>query len=604
LLLAAERTIGPVNGYELAAPGLGFATDDLLVGTGPADAAGIGASWLASVHRRSTGGADAWQLQQTIAGPGTATRLGQSIAVSGPYVAVGMPDDGAAGLQSGSVMVWYHAKMAGGSRWLAVGRFAATTPAAGARFGAAVTVFDGTGNEDWLAVGAPGENSGRGAVYLFQLNPIYPEPAHLRLVPATAALDPADEFGASVSFWPNFHLAVGAPGDDGTGSNAGAAYLFEKDLRGVETWGQRKKIERPAGETLTGFGADLVHTAETLAIALPPAPAAPGKVFHFEPNTGGTSSWGQSAVQLPPAGSPQGFATSLAADPRFPYLVIGATGQAPDDKNGIPEIPGKAFVYSINSAGDTLTLLDELGGTAAEGHGFGGTAAEGHGFGGSVANSTVTRIVVGNAGFAGRGKTFTYNATDPVPEWSLYHTREGGVPGDGLGLAVAALPLFTFSAAPWSDVGGSDAGAVFIDRSGSYELWAANQGPGFTEWFPEQDPDGDGLANLGEFGLGGNPLSASSRPPLTMVRTPFVNGATSWPALRWDPPALPYPVGMLRYQMQRSTTLESWSDTTPDGGTGLGDPAGNFFRIEFPREFFRIDFRYPAPPVGGGLLFE
>jgi hypothetical protein len=590
-LAAADTTIGPVNGYDVAPPGLGFATDDLLVGTGPADAAGIGASWLASVHRRDSGGAGAWQLQQTLAGPGTATRLGQSIATSRSYVAVGMPDDSAAGLGSGSVLLWYQAKMDGGSRWLPIGRFEASTPAAGARFGAAVTVFE-SNDEAWLAVGAPGENSGRGAVYLFPLNPIYPEPAHLRLVPATVTLDPADEFGASVSFWPNFHLAVGAPGDDGTGSNAGAAYLFEKDLRGVEAWGQRRKIERPAGEVLTGFGSDLVFTAESLAIALPPGPAAPGKVFHFEADTGGTSLWGQSALQLPPAGSPQGFATSLAADPRFPYLVIGATGQAPDDKSGVPEIPGKAFVYSINSAGNALTLLDELGGTAAEGHGFGG----------SVASSTVTRIVVGNAGFAGRGKTFTYDVTGPVPDWSLFHTREGSLPGDGLGLAVAALPLFTFSGAPWSDAGGSDAGAVFIDRSGSYELWAANQGPGFTDWFPEQDADGDGLANLGEFGLGGDPRSASSRPPLTMVRTTFVNGGTTWPALRWEPPALPYPVGMLRYQMQRSTTLQGWSDTNPDGGFGLGDPSGHFFRIEFPREFFRIHFRYPAPPTSGGLV--
>jgi hypothetical protein len=90
-----------------------------------------------------------------------------------------------------------------------------------------------------------------------------------------------------------------------------------------------------------------------------------------------------------------------------------------------------------------------------------------------------------------------------------------------------------------------------------------------------------------------------------MVRTTFVNGSTTWPALRWDPPSLPYPVGMLRYQFQSSTDLSRWFDTSPDGGFGLGDPPGRFFRIQLPREFFRIDFRYPdEPETGGPILVE
>jgi len=212
-------------------------------------------------------------------------------------------------------------------------------------------------------------------------------------------------------------------------------------------------------------------------------------------------------------------------------------------------------------------------------------------------------VVVGNAGHTGTGKTFTYDLTSiSPPTWSLMHTRAGTVPGDALGIAVAALPMFTLSAAPWSDLAGTDAGAVFIDRAGSYELWAANQGPGFTDWYPDADADGDGLANLMEFGLGGNPLSAASRPPFEMESTTFVNGPTMWPALRWDPPSLSYSTGMLRYQFQSSINLTHWSNTSPDGGFGFGDPPGRFFRINLPREFFRIDFRYPAEPETGGLI--
>ncbi len=590
--LTAEHTVGPLHGYPLVLPGLGFATGDLFHGLGPANATGLGASWLASIHRNSTGGTEAWGHELTLSGPGSPSRFGRSIAASGNYVAVGMPDDPTFGLETGCVMVWVQARIAGGSVWLPIGRFQATVPAAGAKFGASVTVFD-SDTGDWLAVGAPGENSGRGAVYLFPLNPLAPQPATLRLVPPTV-LNPNDEFGASLAFWENFHLAVSATGDDAAGSNAGAVYLFEKNLGSTNAWGHRTKINRPAGEVRTGFGSDVAFTSQHLAIALPPATPGPGKVFLFSPNTGGTDNWGQTSVQLPPAGSPAGFASSLAADPSYGSVVIGATGRAPDDKNGIVEIPGNAYVYTVDSSG-IWTPRATLGGTLAEGHGFGD----------SVATAAVSRVVVGSAGFGGTGKTFTYDlASISPPTWSLMHTHAGAMPGDGLGIAVAALPMFSLSAAPWSDLAGTDAGAVFVDRSGSYELWAANQGPGFTDWHPEADADGDGLANLMEFGLGGNPLSMASRPPFGMARTTFVNGPTNWPALRWDPPSLPYPVGMLRYQFQSSTDLSRWFDTSPDGGFGLGDPPGRFFRIDLPREFFRIDFRYPDEPETGGPILE
>jgi len=118
----------------------------------------------------------------------------------------------------------------------------------------------------------------------------------------------------------------------------------------------------------TAFGTDVAFTSNHLAIALPPATPGPGKVFLFSPNTGGTDNWGQTSVQLPPVGSPQGFASSLAADPFYGAIVIGATGRAPDDKNGIAEIPGNAYVYTVNSSG-VWTAQATLGGTLAEGHG-------------------------------------------------------------------------------------------------------------------------------------------------------------------------------------------------------------------------------------------
>lgn len=557
--------------------GMGFADEDFLYGFGPPSTTNLSAAWLASVHRRSNGGTDGWQLQQTLTGPGSSMRMGRSMAVSGGYVAVGMPDDNAVGIGSGCVMVWYRVPLSGNSVWVPVGRFQASVPAEGANFGKSVAVIDGGGSDDWLAVGAPGENSNRGAVYLFPLNTSGPTTATKRVV--ASPLDVADNFGNSVSLWSDNHLAVGSPGDDDAGSNAGAVFVYDQDFGGTNNWGQRRKIPRPAGETHPGFGTSIAFTGELLCSALPSMGTATGKIFAYAPDQGGTENWGQISSKTAPAGSPPGFPAALGAMATQDNLLVGAPGN-------VPAVPGKAYLFGLSASG-VWTDISPLGGTAAEGHGFGTAVA-----------LSGSRIVIGNPFFGSSGKTFSYDLTTfTVPlTFSLMCTREGS-PGDAVGSAVGAMPLLSLSAAPWSDLAGTDAGAVFVDRAGAYEVWAASQGASFTQWLPEEDPDGDGLGNLGEFGMGGNPLLDTSRPPLVMTRTTFTNTSTSFPALRWDRPSLPYSVTGLNYQMRRSLDLVNWTNASPDGGLGFGDPPGRYFRISGERSFFRIEFQYPINPA-------
>ncbi len=568
-LQVADFMLSTPQGFPPMAPGIGFSYEDLLCGLPPSTPTGVSSSWVVPVFRRSTGGTDGWQQQQLLSGPGTATQMGKSIATDGQFIAVGMPDDGAAGAQTGSVMVWYQAKMTDGSVWIPTGRFEATTPVAGARFGESVAIYDG-GNQARLAVGAPGENGGRGAVYIFDTTALAPVAATKRVVPSSA-LDAADGFGTSVSFRGSGYLAVGCPGDDDAGSNAGAAYVFERDLGGTSNWGQRKKILRPAGETLASFGKCVAFTIPSLFVSLPSA-ATSGKIFAFREDQGGTDNWGQFAVKTAPAGSPIGFPASLGTSSGFSLLAAGAP-------SFVLGTPGKAYLLGLDDSA-VWTEYATFGGTAAESGGFGTAVAC---YGGEVA--------VGDPFKGSGGKSYTYNLTG-VLTWSLLHTRDGAT-GDALGTAVGLMPGFTFSAAPWSDLGGTDAGAVFVERSGPYELWAANQGAAFTQWYPEQDPDGDGLKNLEEFGMGGNPMSASSRVDLVMTPTVFTNSSTSFPAMRWNRPSLPYSVSGLTYQMRRSANLVKWVNATADGGLNFGDPPGLYYRITGDRGFFRIEFHYP-----------
>ncbi|QJE95932.1 FG-GAP repeat protein [Luteolibacter luteus] len=573
---AADFTVRRPALFAGPAIGMGFAGEDFLYGFGPPQTANLSALWLASVHRRSTGGADGWQLQQTLKGPESAARMGRSMAVSGGFVAVGMPDDSAAGIGSGSVMVWYRVPTPGNSVWIPVGRFQANVPTAGANFGKSVAVIEGSSSEDWLAVGAPGENSNRGAVYLFRLFNSGPTTATKRVV--ASPLDSADNFGSSVSLWKNNHLAVGSPGDDDAGSNAGAVFIFDQGFGGTNNWGLRKKIPRPAGETHPGFGTSVAFTDDLLCATLPALGTATGKIFAHAPNQGGTENWGQVSFKTAPAGSPPGFPAALGANATQETVVVGAPGD-------VPAVPGKAYLFGLDASGAWEDIVP-----------FGGTAAEGHGFGTAVAISGA-RIVIGNPLFGSSGKTFSYDipVLSSPPAFTLMCTREGS-PGDAVGSAVGAMPLLSLSAAPWSDLAAADGGAVFVDRAGAYELWAASRGAAFTQWLPEEDPDGDGLSNLGEFGMGGNPLSGSSRPALVMSRTTFTNTSTTFAAMRWDRPSLPYSVGGLNYQMRRSSDLLRWNNASPDGGLGLGDPPGRYFRILGGRGFFRIDFQYPTNP--------
>src|SRR5690606_12998493 len=96
--------------------------------------------------------------------------FGSTIAAHGNYVAVGMPAESAHGSQSGAVMVWYRFPGAEGMEWLPAGRFESPEAAAGERFGASLALLEDSGIA-WLAVGAPGANGGRGAVYLHLIRP-------------------------------------------------------------------------------------------------------------------------------------------------------------------------------------------------------------------------------------------------------------------------------------------------------------------------------------------------------------------------------------------------------------------------------------------------
>ena len=70
-------------------------------------------------------------------------------------------------------------------------------------------------------------------------------------------------------------IIVGADGEDGAGTDRGAAYIFSKDLGGADNWGQVAKIVSAIPLTSTNSAIPSPSTVISL-LSAPPARTGPG----------------------------------------------------------------------------------------------------------------------------------------------------------------------------------------------------------------------------------------------------------------------------------------------------------------------------------------
>lgn len=543
-----------------------------------------GASWAVCVQRRGTGD---WNRAQLIEGPGLPERLGKVIAMRGDYLVAGMPGDDGTGIDSGAVMVWRVLSLpTNGDRWFPLARIESPTPVAGDRFGASVAI--GAGGEDrneyWIAVGAPGVNSGRGAVYLFNLSSsssLGGAPTMIVRTPA-AGLSADDQFGASVALSGTTDipgpliLAAGAPGKNGADTDSGVVYLFKQDTGGADAWGEWKTISRPLIPGGKFFGDRVALAGDGgLAVGQRPVGGVPGKVYLFSRYEGGTDNWGMTDRIEAPVAAPPRFAETLSASRNG--LLVGAPGGS----------SGRAYYYG-NSITPSATF---------------GDASSGPEFGAAVSISDDASLIIGDPGVnAGAGRISAWELTSlfPTITWTPLFQQDGAF-DSAFGSAVASSKIYHAGGAPSSDAAGTDYGAIEVYRAGSYEKWAAAQGTGFTDWHPDMDADHDGQSNLIEFALGSNPR-VGTLGIFTMNRTTYPSGPEPYPAMRFVRPSLPYSKSALLYRMERSENLTSWLNARYD--VLLDDPLARYYSATAARGFFRLNPKYPdfTPELEGGLV--
>ncbi|WP_165440692.1 Ig-like domain-containing protein [Rubripirellula amarantea] len=198
-------------------------------------------SGAAYIFGRDIGGADNWGRITKIVGSDTAKRdlFGRSVDVSGNTVVVGASVADPVGISSGAAYV-FERDHGGTDNWGEVKKLIGSTQLAGDRFGQSVSI-----DADRIAVGAfrhNGSASDTGAVYVFDRDQGGTE--NWGEVAALEAGDGSanDQFGFSVSVDGTL-VAVGAPLDDTGGSNQlGSVYVFSRDEGGANNWGQTTKL--------------------------------------------------------------------------------------------------------------------------------------------------------------------------------------------------------------------------------------------------------------------------------------------------------------------------------------------------------------------------
>ncbi|KAB7725596.1 hypothetical protein F5984_25845 [Rudanella paleaurantiibacter] len=185
--------------------------------------------------------------------------FGTSVAISGDYAIVGVPNDAiGSNAAQGSAYIFVRS----GNGWTEQAKLTANDGTSGDQFGSSVAIAG-----DYAIVGAPndaiGSNNGQGSAYIFMRSgDSWIQQAKLTANDGAAT----DNFGCSVSISGSYAL-VGARGDDvGSNVDQGSAYVF---MRSITNWNQQAKLTAGDGAANDGFGGSVaISNAYMLAGAI------------------------------------------------------------------------------------------------------------------------------------------------------------------------------------------------------------------------------------------------------------------------------------------------------------------------------------------------
>jgi len=108
-----------------------------------------------------------------------------------------------------------------------------------------------------------------------------------------------DGLGSSAAAWGD-RVILGAIRADGPVFDQGAAYVFNKDLGGLDNWGLEKKLIASDGLLNDQFGFSLSVNGEWILVGAPyddfGGNPDQGSAYLYRQNLGGVNNWGSNAT--------------------------------------------------------------------------------------------------------------------------------------------------------------------------------------------------------------------------------------------------------------------------------------------------------------------
>ncbi len=375
--------------------------------------------------------------------PGNSDNFGQSVAIAGTRVVVGIPDDDTVSINAGSVCVY---ELSSETPTVPIACLNYPRGRPGDNYGRSVSI-DGTR----LVVGSPYDDTGAssaGSAYLYELSSGIPTGPSITF--SDPGLAPYDEFGVSMAISGKL-LVVGAYQDDTGATDAGSAYVY-----------------------------DLSSDTPTVPVLMLNNPApAPQDYFAWSVGISGTRLVvGASRDDTGAMNAGSAYVYDLnSAVPTVPVVTLNNPGPVADDNFGRfvaisgtsvvvgaylddtgASNAGSVYVYDLNSGtpGLPVVTLNNPEPTANEW------------FGRPVSISG-TRLVVGaypnnfgSPGAASFGSAYVYDlnsVTPVVPEATL---KNPGGAYDYFGRSVAISGRYVAIGAYDTDSGASGAGAAYV----------------------------------------------------------------------------------------------------------------------------------------------
>lgn len=371
--------------------------------------------------------------------PAVGCYFGTSVSISGDIVVVGAYRDSAVAGNGGACHVY---DLAGSGPELPTHTLRKATSSSGDFFGTSVAV---SGSK--ILAGASHDDMGddeAGNSFLFDLSSVTPT------VPVSTFTSPVrgsrDRFGAAVAISGDW-VAIGSPDSDGGSSGSGRVSIHDLASSGPDQ--AVVSLENPDPAAGDGFGGAVAISASRVAVGVSgdDSGAVDGGMVYVYDLISGTPGQPSGAIPNPAPAESDGFGAAVAISGN--YLIVGAGN---DDEGAADS--GQAYLFDL--AGPTPDLPSAVLANPSP--------AAGDRFGTSVSISG-NLVVVGAPGddsmVADGGMAYVFDLAG-----TMLHTLALPSPaaGDSFGSAVAVSGGRVAVGAPGSDAGATDAGnaAVFL----------------------------------------------------------------------------------------------------------------------------------------------